>query len=250
MKVRNFDELRKDILHFVREIRVGAGRKFVDSMFSKKFWSTFLNKEENADMKEIWENLPCLNGKIVPKKKVSENKKFVENSSRNSEAETEGSVVNLEQREEEDVWFEDEKDDMDEAKVHEFIVKFVENNLENSEEEDFMLSAETNFTETALDNTQESKQKMDTEEKPDEKPEEEFTENFMCAWNERSLAEPNESDSNGFRLFRRNGQLPESGESVQKVEWKLFNNPYNKIGLFGLFRDANKQAKQTVLKLQ
>lgn len=68
MKVRNFEQLRKEVLPYVKEIRMKSCKKFVDSMFSKKFWSTFLNKEENRDIKNVWESLPSLNGKILPKK--------------------------------------------------------------------------------------------------------------------------------------------------------------------------------------
>lgn len=199
MKVRNFEELRKDVLPYVREVRVGGGRKFVESMFSKKFWSIFLNKEENADMKKLWESLPFLNGKVSQKKKsaVEKAKKSVMSSPQASE--TEAGSENL--KPEEDLLielstfndelgrrllFEDDKFEMNDDQVHDFINQF-DNNEPHYSVDGFLFDTEAMSSSTTL-NSAEDKQ-MYTEDKPQDN----FVESFWSAWNQRLT---NYSDNN------------------------------------------------------
>ena len=190
MKVRNFEQLRKDVLPFVKEIRMKSSRKFVDSMFSKKFWSTFLNKEENRDIKTIWESLPSINGKIIPKKSVKEiDHQNVEEENSSYTCESENEQVQVEEdllndfsmpaeRTQGGFWIEDEKMDRRDIQIDDDGI----NQIDYGELQKFFISTE----ETNMPLEMAFRCSQDIQICTQEKSKQDFIDDFWSDWNKRA----------------------------------------------------------------
>lgn len=64
MRTRSFEYLRQQVIPVMEEIHKKSGiRKTKNNMFSKRFWHSFLHKEENEDLKTLWEGIPKKNAK-------------------------------------------------------------------------------------------------------------------------------------------------------------------------------------------
>lgn len=72
-RTRSFEWLRSQVIPVMEEIhKKSKTRKTKNNMFSKRFWHSFLHKEENYDLKLLWEEIPKKNAKKPTMTNLSE----------------------------------------------------------------------------------------------------------------------------------------------------------------------------------
>lgn len=217
MKMRNFNLLRKDILPVIKQIRETSARKFDETMFSKKFWSTFLNKEENKDIKDIWVSLPQTKVKsavsqnrvknVIVKEALSPNTCESENekSPSSDDALFDKLSFALKQEQKTSIW-EDET-----HSLHDYINTFDENEPQYSVER-FMADTEDILSENTPD-----RKPMETEDNHN------FLGEFWSEWNQRQMIQDNKFTPT---VLQKGLHLPTADFELQKFITKegSFNN--------------------------
>ena len=196
MKVRNFNQLRKDILPVIEDIRKQSFKRFDDTMFSKKFWSTFLNKEENKDIKDIWVSLPQKKNKC---KKVTNTADPYDSEVEKMQMEDPllnklSLALKQEQRR---FWSEEEKDASKEAELQAYISNFDESEPQYPVER-VLADTEGFMTETSASSHNKHIWAEDKEK---------FIGEFWVQWNQRQYTHDNYTMPADDLMFNQSEQL-------------------------------------------
>lgn len=198
MRMRNFNILRKDILPVIKEIREVSSRKFDETMFSKKFWSTFLNKEENKDIKDIWVSLPQtkiksalsqnrVKNQRMEKDALSPNTCASENEKSPSDENILFDKLSFSLKQEQSLFWADQKHQ--EAQLDDYLNQFDENEPQYSVER-FLADTEDIMSQTSKTNSDYNKPIMQVEDT--------FLGEFWCEWNQRQIVQNNELQQQNF----------------------------------------------------
>lgn len=185
MKVQQFDQLRKDVLPFIKELRAQSDRKFDQGMFSKKYWSNFLKKEENQDIKDLWESLPLDNEETISIRSMKKGKGFSrankgkgkESLKRRKDLTEELSV--LSEEDEENNFSEERRDSVNTAEICHFMDEFHDNDWQVPLQK-HMLAMEEIFSEEFMSSP-------DKTVCTSEGSENDFLKSFWNEWNGRSF---------------------------------------------------------------